>query len=186
MTRFDKVSAKIQGLIPLPDNTSRIQNFTPAFPTARVTSNDSVKLDHQLSPNAKISGYYGSNATGAQFSTNLNGSEGLPGPLTVTRGTFTQSYAFRINYDHTLTPTVLFHLGAGMVNYPFNDNAPYIAYDHGAGLGQGTAFARVPGVNPFLKDLRLPLHRPAERPGAESRRLGGCTCRPVHRYRDLL
>ncbi|MEP6963742.1 MAG: TonB-dependent receptor, partial [Acidobacteriota bacterium] len=153
VARFDKVSGKIQSLIPQPDNALKIQNFNPTFPTDRRTPNYSVKLDHQLNKNAKISGYFGTNQTRAQYSTNLNQSEGLPGPLTATRGTFTRSYTYRINYDQTLSPTVLFHLGAGIVNYPFNDNAPYVTYDQVAELGltgaslNGAAGGRFPSIS---------------------------------------
>ncbi|MEO5925725.1 MAG: TonB-dependent receptor, partial [Bryobacteraceae bacterium] len=75
------------------------------------------------------------NATGSQYSQQLNGSEGLPAPITATRGTFTQSYTWRVNTDYTVAPTMLLHLGAGFVFYPFNDNAPTLDYDSTKSLG---------------------------------------------------
>ena len=78
-TRFDNVSKAIQALIPSPTDPTRLTgNLLPNFPTDRVTSNESVKIDHQLSSKAKISGTWTTNGSGAQFSTSLNGSEGLP------------------------------------------------------------------------------------------------------------
>lgn len=152
VTRFDPVSVRIQNLIPLPDTTAAINNLTPVFPTDRVTDNYSLKLDHQISTNAKISGFGGTNQTRAQYSTNLNGSEGLPPTITATRGTFTRSYTWRINYDHSLTPTVLLHLGAGIVNYPFNDNAPVRDFDQVKELGLTGAPVN-PGRFPSISGL---------------------------------
>src|SRR5207253_1996341 len=51
--------------------------------------------------------------------TNPNGntifgrSDGLPDPLTEALGTFQHAPLYRLNYDHTLSPTLLLHLGAG-------------------------------------------------------------------------
>jgi outer membrane receptor protein involved in Fe transport len=135
VTSFDPVALKIQNMMPLPTNTQKTLNQAVNFPVDRLTPNVSIKLDHQIRTNSKISGYFGSNKTSAQYSTNLNGSEGFPGPLTATRGTFTHSFTYRINYDQTLSPTMLFHLGAGLVNYPFSDHAPYTNYDQVKELG---------------------------------------------------
>jgi hypothetical protein len=151
-TRMDPVAIKIQNLIPAATSSAPINNLTPVFPTDRVTSNYSLKLDHQISGNAKLSGFGGANKTAAQYSTNLNGSEGLPPTITATRGTFTQSYTYRINYDHTLTPTLLLHLGAGVVNYPFNDNSPTRNFDQVKELGLTGAPVN-PGRFPSISGL---------------------------------
>ena len=65
----------------------------------------------------------------------MNGSEGLPVPITATRGTFTQSYAWRTNFDYSFSPTRLLHLGAGFTRYNFNNNAPVLDYDSVKSLG---------------------------------------------------
>ncbi|MEP6961498.1 MAG: TonB-dependent receptor, partial [Acidobacteriota bacterium] len=135
VARQDKVALAIQNLIPAAGTSALTNNLTPSFPNDRVTTNESVKIDYQLSSKAKISGYFGTNATGSQYSQQLNGSEGLPAPITATRGTFTQSYTWRVNTDYTLAPTMLLHMGAGFVFYPFNDNAPTLDYDSTKSLG---------------------------------------------------
>ena len=154
-TRVDKVALAIQTLIPAPATSALINNLTPSFPNDRVTTNESVKIDFQLSSRAKISGFYGTNATGSQYSQQLNGSEGYPLPITATRGTFTQSYTYRVNVDYTLKPTLLLHLGVGFVEYPFNDNAPVTDYDSSKSLGLvgATVLGSAGGRFPYITGL---------------------------------
>ncbi len=152
LARMDPVALKIQNLIPAAGTGATINNLTPTFPTDRLTKNYSLKLDHQLTKSAKISGFFGTNQTAAQYSTNLNGSEGLPSAITQTRGTFTRSYTYRINYDQTLSPTLLLHLGAGIVNYPFNDNSPTLNFDQVKELGL-TGAPVTPGRFPTITGL---------------------------------
>src|SRR5690349_7269320 len=55
--RQDKVSLAVQQLIPNPTNpTATSLNYLPSFPNDRITTNESVKIDHQLSSRIKISG----------------------------------------------------------------------------------------------------------------------------------
>jgi hypothetical protein len=127
--RIDKVALAIQNLIPQPGNSNTALNLVPSFPNDRVTTNESVKLDHQLSSKAKISGTWTTNASGAQYSQSLNGSEGLPPTITATRGTFSASYNWRVNFDYSLTPTLLLHFGAGLTLYQLNDHSPTTNFD---------------------------------------------------------
>ena len=130
LARFDKVSAAIQALIPNPtDPTKLTSNYLPNFPTDRVTTNESVKIDHQLSSKAKISGTWLTNGSGAQFSTSLNGSEGLPTVITQTRGTFSRSMNWRLNFDYTISPTMLWHVGVGSLQYLLDDHSPTTNFD---------------------------------------------------------
>ena len=77
--RLDKVALAIQKLIPDPTSPNLVAlNYRPSFPNDRVTTNWSVKLDHQISAKAKISGLYLTNWSNSQYSQSLNGSEGLP------------------------------------------------------------------------------------------------------------
>jgi hypothetical protein len=133
--RMDKVSLAIQNLIPQPGNSNTALNLVPSFPNDRVTTNESVKLDHQLSSKAKISGTWTTNASGAQYSQSLNGSEGLPPTITATRGTFSASYNWRVNFDYSLTPTLLLHFGAGLTLYQLNDHSPTTTFNQVTSLG---------------------------------------------------
>ena len=130
LARFDKVSSAIQALIPHPTDLTKLTgNYLPNFPTDRVTTNESVKIDHQLSSKARISGTWLTNGSGAQFSTSLNGSEGLPTVITQTRGTFSRSMNWRLNFDYTVSPTMLWHVGVGSLQYLLDDHSPTTNFD---------------------------------------------------------
>ncbi|HWE52992.1 MAG TPA: TonB-dependent receptor [Bryobacteraceae bacterium] len=131
-SRFDSVAVAIQKLIPGPTNGNSALNYLPSFPNDRVTTNQSLKIDHQLSSNIKISGLYLTNSSNSQYSQSLNGSEGLPAIITATRGTFSISHQYRLNLDYTLRPTVLVHLGAGILLYQLNDHSPTTDFDDGS------------------------------------------------------
>ena len=133
--RFDKVSLAIQSLIPAPGNSNVALNLIPSFPNDRVTTNESVKIDHLLNAKAKISGSFTTNASGAQYSQSLNGSEGLPPVITATRGTFSASFNWRVNLDYAFSPTVLFHVGAGLTLYQLDDHSPTTDFDQVKNLG---------------------------------------------------
>ena len=128
-SRFDPVALAIQNLIPNPTNGNAALNYLPSFPNDRVTTNWDVKIDHQLSSKAKISGLFLENYSYAQISQSLNGSEGLPNNITATRGSFSISHQFRVNFDYTLSPTLLLHVGAGITLYQLNDHAPDTSFN---------------------------------------------------------
>jgi hypothetical protein len=146
--RQDKVALAIQHLIPDPTNGNRALNYLPSFPNDRVTTNESVKIDHQLSAKAKISGLFLTNASAAQYSQSLNGSEGLPAVITATRGTFSRSQQWRLNFDYTVSPTILLHVGAGILNYLLDDHSPTTNFsDSSIGLnGVPNPGGRFPGI----------------------------------------
>ncbi len=128
--RLDKAALAIQKLIPEPTSPNLVAlNYRPSFPNDRVTTNWSVKLDHQISVKAKISGMYLTNWSNSQYSQSLNGSEGLPADITATRGTFSRSRNVRLNFDDTLSNTMLLHLGAGLLLYQLNDHSPTTNFD---------------------------------------------------------
>jgi hypothetical protein len=128
-TRMDPVALAIQKFIPDPTNGNASLNYLPSFPNDRVTTNWNVKLDHQLSGKAKISGLFLENYSYAQISQSLNGSEGLPNDITSTRGSFSISHQYRVNFDYTLSPTLLLHAGAGITLYQLNDHAPDTSFN---------------------------------------------------------
>jgi hypothetical protein len=108
--RMDPVAAKIQSMIPDPLNSGFINNYPiPAYTNFRHTTIPSFKIDHNLSGAIKLSGYYSENHN---FSPNANGFT-----QSFTNATVTDSVArtTRVNYDQSLTPTLLLHLGAGLM-----------------------------------------------------------------------
>lgn len=147
--RMDKVALAIQNLIPNPTNGSNALNYLPSFPNDRITTNESVKMDHLLNSRMKISGVFLTNASASQYSQSLNGSEGLPAPITETRGTFSKSQQWRLNFDDTISPTLLLHVGVGITQYELNDHSPTTNFnDSTIGLnGVPNPGARFPGIS---------------------------------------
>ena len=117
-TRMDPVSLKMQALYPQPVcvaggvcNTGAVlNNFQNTEYLHRSTFIPSLKLDQIMGPKDKLSFYW--SRTGS-FCLTCYGEDGLPQPISGTFGAGIYSHAERLNYDHTITPTLLLHLGVG-------------------------------------------------------------------------
>ncbi|HEY6341249.1 MAG TPA: carboxypeptidase-like regulatory domain-containing protein [Bryobacteraceae bacterium] len=120
-TRMDPVSLKIQALYPKPfciaggicNVNSALNNFQNTENAGRTILIPSLKLDQIIGTKDKLSFYWSS--LGSPCSTCF-GDDGLPQPISGSFGAATSTNVERLNYDHTLTPTVLLHLGVGF-NY---------------------------------------------------------------------
>jgi hypothetical protein len=118
-SRFNPIALKIQNFIPLPNADGPLNNYNlPNFSDYQHTTNWSLKLDHSFSPTVKLSGYYSHILT---FNPNLNG---IPGPVEQPSETNNRSHTVRINYDQTLRPTLLLHLGIGYIYTYIPSGAP--------------------------------------------------------------
>jgi hypothetical protein len=135
LPQFDASAKKILGLIPRATSPSLVSNFNLPFNTDRRTPIPALKIDHSLSSKAKVSYYWSTTETAVQYCVPLCGSDGLPDPITATRGTFIESHTQRLNFDYTLAPTVLLHLGAGYAHNDFKDKAPTTDFDVNGVLG---------------------------------------------------
>jgi hypothetical protein len=141
--RIDPVARKVQALIPQPTGPGMVNNYLPSYPSVRTTTIPALKLDQMIGSRGKLSFYWSSTQTDSQFSPIFGNSEGYPLPITQARGTFIHSRIFRLNYDHTLTPTLLLHFGAGYQQNNFFDDAPVLNYDAAQQLGlTGATIAR--------------------------------------------
>ncbi len=117
-TRLDKVSLAMQALYPSPvciaggtcNVNSVINNYQNTEYTHRSTFIPSLKLDQNIGAKDKVSFYW--SRTGSYCLT-CYGEDGLPQPISGTFGAGIYSQAERLNYDRTLTPTLLLHLGVG-------------------------------------------------------------------------
>ena len=112
------VSIAIQKLIPLPKgpNANAIfNNYINPFLATRITDITSIKNDHTISAKQKVSFFWSLTKTYSPTSTAL-GAEGLPDPISQARGNYTRVNTYRINYDYTVTPTMVLHVGAGFVD----------------------------------------------------------------------
>jgi len=124
--RFDPVAAKIQSLMPIPINGNLVNNFEQIYDFRKIQDIPSFKIDHSFTTTGKLSFYWSRMRTDKD-----NGQDGLPDPISQRRDQFIRSHTERINYDHSLRPTVLLHLGAGYQRYHNPDTAPpnILAYD---------------------------------------------------------
>ena len=185
----DKVSLAIQALIPNPTNTTATAlNYLPSFPNDRVTTNESVKIDHQLTSKIKLSGTWLTNATGTQYSQSLNSSEGFPALITQTRGSFSKSMNWRFNFDYTLSPTMLWHIGIGSLQYELNDHSPTTDFkDSSIGLtgvpNPGGRFPAISGLCAYGRGSGLHGHgRQREHRGGREHRRGAVPDQAVHAH----
>jgi hypothetical protein len=108
-TRIDPVALAILKYVPQPTSNTLLNNFLPVYSNQRITGIPSVKIDHLLSSNLKLSGYWSRTST-----TNPN-NDGLPYPITTSIPTTTTAQTTRINIDYTIRPTLLLHVGGGLL-----------------------------------------------------------------------
>ncbi|HEY1754142.1 MAG TPA: carboxypeptidase-like regulatory domain-containing protein [Bryobacteraceae bacterium] len=129
MSRFSPVSVKILSFVPAATNTNFAGNYAPTQAGARYSAIPAFKIDHNIDAKDKLSFYYSENTTANQFNPTLGEQDGLPNTITGARGSFITNYQERVNYDRTLTPTLLLHIGAGLYHQSFVDNAPDITFN---------------------------------------------------------
>jgi hypothetical protein len=133
--RFDSVSSTIQNkYIELPQGptASRAgQNFNKGFRSRRTTEIPSLKLDQTFGAKARMSFYWSGTRTADQYP--AVGSPGVPegfkDEITTTIANFDRSYTLRLNYDHTVTPTLLMHLGMGFQQNKLWDWTPILDFN---------------------------------------------------------
>jgi hypothetical protein len=134
VSRFDPVAAKIQALIPLPTNTGQINNWQQNWSAPTSAKVITTKEDINLSSKSKLAFYLSWKLLIAP-----NSPDGLPVPITTTRSgnTGNNSPTFRLSFDHTLTPTLLFHAGIGFIRNQTTDVATpeVLQYDAVKNLG---------------------------------------------------
>ncbi len=111
LASFDKVSANIQALMPLPTNANLVNNYAiPPYENYRRMTIPSFKVDHNFGSTLRVSGYYSTTGTNQN---NANGFAQEQYPWTAVASTPYRNHTIRINVDKTITPTVLLHIGIG-------------------------------------------------------------------------
>jgi hypothetical protein len=145
---FDPVALKIQSLIPKATLPGLTNNFEQVGTMMRLNEITSVKIDHSFGAKSKISFYDHYYRT--KFGN--NGADGLPAPITTWRRGYARTHTIRISYDYSIAPTLLLHLGAGVVRQRVPDNAidEALNYDSVKELGLKGAvdlgFPRITGL----------------------------------------
>jgi hypothetical protein len=152
LSAMDPTAKIIQDMLPLPTTSDPkvLTNYTaPNYTNYRHTTIPSVKIDHSLSDRLKLSGYYSATKT---YSPQNNG---FPQPFTATQPQDALSHTVRLNLDYSATPTLLIHLGAGILRTSNPQTAP--AYDQTANklFPQGLPFAA--NYFPYMAGMSSPL-----------------------------
>ncbi len=107
---MDPVALAVQKMIPLPTSSGLVNNYLTSYSNPRLTYIPSAKIDYQISARTKISGYW------SRTSTDTPNNTALVDPLKNTTASDIVAHTIRINLDQTLTPTMLLHLGAGLIH----------------------------------------------------------------------
>jgi hypothetical protein len=111
MSRLSPFALAIQNLFPLPNQPGLENNYViPAYVNWQHTTNYSFKLDHSISSTKKLSWYY------SRLEDNNPNANGWTGIFEAPAATANRNYTTRVNYDQTITPTVLLHIGVGYVH----------------------------------------------------------------------
>jgi hypothetical protein len=155
--RMDPVALKIQGLIPAPNRAGNTLNWLQNTATGKFQDIPAIKVDHNFTDAIRTSFYYS-----VQNTDQITANDGLPLPITERRDQSIYGHTTRLNYDHSLTPTVFLHLGAGYVRFHNPDSSPadVLQYDATGALGLiGSAtnpagFPRITGLSTAFGGMR--------------------------------
>ncbi len=140
ISRMDPVALYLQSLFPQPNLPGLINNYAiPAYGNFLHTTIPSIKIDQVLNSKMKLSGYF---STTIENSPNSNGFAADLAPVAPNRD---RSYTYRLNFDDTLTPTLLFHFGAGLLYYNHPEYTPTSDFDAQAAKVAAAGFAGAPG-----------------------------------------
>ncbi len=152
VSRFDPIAAKIQSYIPLPNtggpNAVYLNYAIPTYKVPKVQGIPSVKLDQNLSSTMKLSEYW------SEVRVDSPGGDGLPDIISTRSPAKDRNHTVRINYDYTISPTLLLHVGAGFIDedsftgavaatdksiiVPNVNNTKYLSYYSGLSASGGT------------------------------------------------
>ena len=118
--RMDPVALKVQSFIPAPTYPGTLDNFLTDYPGGRDTHTWSFKLDHNLNANHKLSYYHSNFNTYAEYGA-TNAYASFPVEISNVRASLSGGHTERLNYDWSISPTKLLHLGLGyQTSFNFN------------------------------------------------------------------
>src|SRR6267378_3862684 len=117
---MDPVALNIQSMIPLPTNNNVVNNYQiPGYTNFGHTTIPSFKIDYNFNEKNHLSWYFHQTHT---VSPNANG---FTQPFTEAISQDEMNYTTRLNYDRTLSPTTMLHVGVGYFQY----NWPQVLQD---------------------------------------------------------
>jgi hypothetical protein len=184
MNRLDPVALKMQALLPHATRSGNLNNFEERFTLGKIQAIPTIKIDHNFTSNSHLAVYYSQQRTDKD-----NSQDGFPDPLSARRFQTIRSHTTRINYDHSLTPTTLLHVGAGYQRYNNPDTAPpgTIAYDPLSQLGIGGLIAGTgfPGIK-FGNSTSFGTTNTNAFGGINQNNGGGASLGPINRNSYLM
>jgi len=127
VNRFDPVSVKIQNLMPAVTNANATSNWVEACATPNNLDTPTIKIDQILPDNSKLSFYFNKLTTNQ-----LTSQVCLPYPISGVRVQAIYGTVPRLNYDKSITPTLLFHAGVGYQRLHNPDSSPKQVLDYDA------------------------------------------------------
>ena len=131
-SRFDPSSVKVLNLIPTPTNANQTNNWVEACATPNNQQTPTIKVDQILPDNSKLSFYFNKLTTNQLTTQNC-----MPYPVAVVRVQAIYGTVPRLNYDKSITPTILLHAGVGYQRFHNPDSSPQqvLGYDAVGQLG---------------------------------------------------
>jgi hypothetical protein len=145
-SRMDPVALYLQSFFPTPNISggATTNNYAiPAYSNFQHTTIPSMKIDQILSSKMKLSGYISVTETN---SPNTNGFSELLAPVAPDAD---RSYTYRLNFDDTLTPTLLFHFGVGLLYFNHPVYTPPSTFDAQAAVAAAQGYDGAPGGHTF-------------------------------------
>ena len=145
LSRQDPVALYLQSRFPTANIPGAlINNYAiPAYSNFQHTTIPSMKIDQILNSKMKLSGYI------SVTETNSPNSNGFSELLAPTVPDADRSYTYRLNFDDTITPTLLFHFGAGLLYYYHPDLGYQAPFTSGAEAAASQGFGGAPGGKTF-------------------------------------
>ena len=163
VSRFDPIAAKVLALVPLPQGVNFEKglvsnNYTGTYDTSRTSKIPSIKLDQNVGSKGRLSFYL--QETNTHSPTSTSGADPLPLLISGGNTTFSSGTTVRLNYDHTITPRLLAHIGIG-----WNDS------DFKLGARQTTPYDSFKELG--LKGALIPLEFPRIATAVGNDQIGG-------------
>ena len=105
---LDPVALKIQSMFPLPTNNDLINNYQiPGYKNSRLTTIPSFKIDHNFDQKNHLSWYF------QKTHTDTANANGFTQSFTSAIPQDDVNYTTRVNFDRTISPTKMLHIGLG-------------------------------------------------------------------------
>jgi Carboxypeptidase regulatory-like domain/TonB dependent receptor len=133
-TRFDPTTVDFLNLFQklgvTAQNSNLVGNYLGSVPGNRYSVIPSFKIDQIISNKDKISFYEQETNLENQVSVGAPfGADGFPSEIGEYRGSFITGWVERLNYDRTISPTLLLHIGAGYYFTYFSDHAAFLNFN---------------------------------------------------------